>query len=149
MYSSDLNSIIFYIMHRFFENFARRGLSHRIICNYYTKTAPTQKGAATLWWPERGGVGDTQHFKRFLRKIPTKKKNPLEGCFSIFAQGGSKTVLGRRKEDSNYVFLEIKLRGLVPNFHIYTSVCDLYIPRIGPVHLICCSQIGRPIVGNI
>jgi hypothetical protein len=34
------------------------------------------------------------------------------------------------KEDSNYVFLEIKLRGLVPSFHI--SVSDLYIPRIRP-----------------
>jgi hypothetical protein len=36
------------------------------------------------------------------------------------------------KEDSIYVFPEIKLRGLVPNFHIHTSVSDLYIPRIGP-----------------
>ncbi len=26
------------------------------------------------------------------------------------------------KEDPNYAFPEIKLRGLVPNFHIYTSV---------------------------
>jgi hypothetical protein len=36
------------------------------------------------------------------------------------------------KEDSNFVFLEIKLRGLVPNFYIHTSVSDLYIPRISP-----------------
>jgi hypothetical protein len=36
------------------------------------------------------------------------------------------------KEDSNYVFPEIKLRGLVPNFNIHTSVSDLYIPRTGP-----------------
>ncbi len=36
------------------------------------------------------------------------------------------------KEDSNYVLVEIKLRGLVPNFHIHTSVSDLYIPRIRP-----------------
>jgi hypothetical protein len=36
------------------------------------------------------------------------------------------------KEDSNYVFSEIKLRGLVRNFHIHTSVSDSYIPRIGP-----------------
>ncbi len=40
------------------------------------------------------------------------------------------------KEDSNDVFLEIKLRGLVPNFHIHTSVSDLYIPRIGPPNLL-------------
>jgi hypothetical protein len=36
------------------------------------------------------------------------------------------------KEDSNYVFPEIKLRGLVPSFHIHTSLSDLYMPRIGP-----------------
>jgi hypothetical protein len=30
------------------------------------------------------------------------------------------------KEDSIYVFPDIKLRGLVPNFPIYTSVSDLY-----------------------
>jgi hypothetical protein len=36
------------------------------------------------------------------------------------------------KEDSNYVFPEIKQRGLVLNCHIHISVSDLYIPRIGP-----------------
>jgi hypothetical protein len=34
------------------------------------------------------------------------------------------------KENSNDVFPEIKLRGLVPNFHIYTSVIYLCILRI-------------------
>jgi hypothetical protein len=29
------------------------------------------------------------------------------------------------------IFLEMKLCGLVPNFHIYASVSDLYIPTIG------------------
>ncbi len=53
---------------------------------------------------------------------------------------------------------EIKLRGLVPNFPVHISVRDLYIPRIGPpilpqtacgnmIHLCCCSQISRPLVG--
>jgi hypothetical protein len=60
---------------------------------------------------------------------------------------GIKTVLGRRKEDSNYVFPEIKLRGLVQNFHIYTSVSDLYIPGIGlPILLQPNRQTDR---GNI
>jgi hypothetical protein len=36
------------------------------------------------------------------------------------------------KEDSNYVFPEIKVSGLVPSFHIHSSVSDLYTPRIGP-----------------
>jgi hypothetical protein len=31
-----------------------------------------------------------------------------------------------------YVFPEKELRSLNPNFHIHVSVCDLYIPRIGP-----------------
>jgi hypothetical protein len=40
--------------------------------------------------------------------------------------------------DPIYVFLEMKLRGLVPNFQIHVSVCDLnmYIPTLGtPVFL--------------
>ncbi len=36
------------------------------------------------------------------------------------------------KEDPIYVFPEIKLHTLVPNFHIHVSVSDLYIPTIGP-----------------
>ncbi len=36
------------------------------------------------------------------------------------------------KENSNYVFPEIKLRGLVPNDRIHAFVSDLYIPRISP-----------------
>jgi hypothetical protein len=31
------------------------------------------------------------------------------------------------KEDPIDVFPEMKLRGLIPNFHIHVSVCDLYI----------------------
>jgi hypothetical protein len=31
-----------------------------------------------------------------------------------------------------YVFPEKELRGLSPNFHIYVSVSDVYIPRIDP-----------------
>ncbi len=48
------------------------------------------------------------------------------------------------KENSIYVFLFWELRGLSPNFHIHVSVCDLYIPRIGP-H-ISCRRICRPIL---
>jgi hypothetical protein len=32
------------------------------------------------------------------------------------------------KQDPIYVFPEMKLRGLVPNFYIHVSVSDLYIP---------------------
>ncbi len=43
-----------------------------------------------------------------------------------------------------YVFLEMKLRGLIPNIHYHVSVSDLYIPMIGP-HIFC-SKIGGPLV---
>jgi hypothetical protein len=36
------------------------------------------------------------------------------------------------KQNPIYVLREKKLRGLSPNFHIYVSVSDLYIPPIGP-----------------
>jgi hypothetical protein len=52
-------------------------------------------------------------------------------CVGVFTLGATAKFIDIRplhcKEDSNYVFLEIKLRGLVPNFHIHTSVSDLYI----------------------
>jgi hypothetical protein len=51
------------------------------------------------------------------------------------------------KEDPIYVFPEMKLHGLVPNFHIYVSVNGLYIPMIGPP--IFGSKIGGPVWGYI
>ncbi len=41
------------------------------------------------------------------------------------------------KENYTYVFLFWELRGLSPNFQIYVSVRDLYIPR---------TRIGRLIL---
>ncbi len=43
-------------------------------------------------------------------------------------------------ENPIYVFLEMKLLGLVPKFYIHVSVSDLYIPRIGLVCLFGCSK---------
>jgi hypothetical protein len=40
------------------------------------------------------------------------------------------------KQELIYVFPEMKLRGLVHNFHIHVSVDDLYIPKIGPPSLL-------------
>jgi hypothetical protein len=48
------------------------------------------------------------------------------------------------KKDPIYVLPEMKLRGLVPNFHFHESVSDLYIPTIVPP--ICCRNIDGPIV---
>ncbi len=41
-------------------------------------------------------------------------------------------ALSHCKEGPIYVFPEIKLCGLVPNFNIHVSVSDLYIATIGP-----------------
>ncbi len=41
-------------------------------------------------------------------------------------------MLGTLQRNPIYVLPEKELRGLSPNFHIYVSVSDLYIPRIGP-----------------
>jgi len=51
------------------------------------------------------------------------------------------------KEDPIYLFPEIKLRGLVPGFHIHTSVSDLYFLRIGPPVLLQPNRQTDP--GNI
>jgi hypothetical protein len=51
------------------------------------------------------------------------------------------------KEDPVYVFPEMKLRGLVPNFHVCVSVSDLYIPSIGPPILL--QKIKGQIVGIV
>ncbi len=40
------------------------------------------------------------------------------------------TLQTHRTENSKQIFPEMKLRGLVPNFHINVPVSDLYIPTI-------------------
>jgi hypothetical protein len=53
------------------------------------------------------------------------------------------TLLGRLllhcTENMIYVFLEMKLRGLVPNSYIHVSVSDLYIHRIG-LHIVAAAK---------
>jgi hypothetical protein len=51
------------------------------------------------------------------------------------------------KEDPIYDYQQMKLRDIVPNFHIHVSGKDLYIPTISPPPPIFCSKIGGPIVG--
>jgi hypothetical protein len=48
-------------------------------------------------------------------------------------------------ENSKQIIPEMKLRGLVPNFHIHVSVSDLYDPTIGLQTQY--SKIGGQIVG--
>jgi hypothetical protein len=47
-------------------------------------------------------------------------------------------------ENLKQIFPEMKLRGLVPNFHIHVFVSDLYISTIGPPFLL--QKIEGPIV---
>ncbi len=55
------------------------------------------------------------------------------------------TLTYNKPKNSNQIFPEMKLRGIVPNFHIHVSLSDLHIPTIGPqTHY---NKIGRPIVG--
>ncbi len=49
-------------------------------------------------------------------------------------------------ENTIYVFLEMELRGLNPNFHIHVSVSDLYTFP-GSVHIFPCCRLGRSTVG--
>jgi hypothetical protein len=46
---------------------------------------------------------------------------------------------------SKQIFPEMKLCGLIPNFCIYVSVSDFYIPTIGPPFLlygVCGPMVG-------
>jgi hypothetical protein len=54
-------------------------------------------------------------------------------------------TLKHTAEDPIYVFPEMKLRSLVPNYHIHVSVSTFYIPTICPPILL--QQIGGQIVG--
>jgi hypothetical protein len=67
------------------------------------------------------------------------KKRLFQICFQSF--NTLRKLVGKRryaklhcKEDSNYVFPEIKLRGLGSQFpySIHTFVSGFFIPRIGP-----------------
>jgi hypothetical protein len=55
------------------------------------------------------------------------------------------TITLHCKEDPIYLFPEMKLRILSPNFHIHISASDLYIPTIRRSVLL--QKIGGPILG--
>ncbi len=41
------------------------------------------------------------------------------------------TLQRHNNENSKQIFPEMELQGRSPGFHIYVSVSDLYIPKIG------------------
>jgi hypothetical protein len=64
---------------------------------------------------------------------PNRHGSGTRACFIIYRlKVPSFDLFLRCKENPIYVFSEIKLRGLVPNFPIHVSVSDLYIPMMGP-----------------
>jgi hypothetical protein len=66
-----------------------------------------------------------------------------QSFFSLSLKVG--TLQRQNTEISKQIFPEKEYRGLSPNFHIHTSVGDLYIPTIGlPILL---GEICRSILG--
>ncbi len=73
-------------------------------------------------------------------RVEKEKKGRGNGRYHEWKKGGGRWGRGKveneRKdsthciEDPIYIFPEMKLRGLGPNFHIHVSVSDLYIPRM-------------------
>ncbi len=59
----------------------------------------------------------------------------------------SSTLQRHYTENSNQIFPEMKLCGLVSNSYVHVSVSDLYIPTIGLPILLQEKKIGGPIVG--
>jgi hypothetical protein len=61
--------------------------------------------------------------------LPSRRLEEGEGEISLFPP----PLLAhcKDKENSKQIFPEKELRCLSPNFHIYVSVSDLYIPTIG------------------
>ncbi len=62
-----------------------------------------------------------------MNRKPDKKKEKEEPTEERIQGRAHRAV-----EDPIYVFLKMKLRGLVPNSYIHLSVSDLYNPTIGP-----------------
>ncbi len=84
-------------------------------------------GAAQLVLPASTlqGLDCTFRWVVFLKK-PRTVNHPIS--FSFLGDSFPEHC----KEDPIYLFPEMKIRGLIPNFHIHVSVNDLFIPRIGP-----------------
>jgi hypothetical protein len=66
---------------------------------------------------------------------------------SKFPLSHSSTLQRHYTENSNQIFPETKLCGLVSNSYVHVSVSDLYIPTIGLPVLLQEKKIGGPIVG--
>jgi hypothetical protein len=69
------------------------------------------------------------------RYLPQRRQFKLDTCSLPASASGDEAARALQRhctKKSKQLFPEMKLRGLVPNFHIHVSVSDLYIPTIGP-----------------
>ncbi len=72
-------------------------------------------------------------------------KKETQAVYFYYRKNVEAALQRQNTEISKQIFPEKEYRGLSPNFHIHTSVSDLYIPTIGlPILL---EKICRPILG--
>jgi hypothetical protein len=62
----------------------------------------------------------------------TSQSNPTSHINNTNTTDITTAIATHCNKKSIYVFPEKELCGFSPNIHIYVSVSDLYIPRIGP-----------------
>jgi hypothetical protein len=89
----------------------------------------------TVFLPELTGHGSSfnpfwHHGSLFNPFWRNQQADALKPHLTEFA-GPSLYLTLHCTQSLNHIFLEMKLRGLVPNFHIHVSVSDLYNPTIG------------------
>ncbi len=65
-----------------------------------------------------------------------------------YASSNTLPTLQRYNTETEQIFPEKELRGLSPNFHVYVSVSDLYIPTIGSSYSVAGKYVDRS-AGNI
>jgi hypothetical protein len=69
--------------------------------------------------------------KQSIRQLPWGSRLGRELHKKVISgiHNNKTTITLHCKEDPIYVFSELKLRSLVPNFHIHVSESDLYFPH--------------------
>ncbi len=103
---------------------------HDLVLIFHAVWSLFEKGTPKAW----GQIANTPFFSIPLpcgMQCPTFHLAKVPCLVLIFPDCLASVSSLHCKEDSNYVFPEIKLRSLIPNFHIHTSASDLFSPRIG------------------
>ncbi len=88
-----------------------------------------QKCLHNVHIPQVSNMEQEQLPRNSFRRLLLGHKDTV---FALSSLIHSHSLLVHCNENPIYVFLLWELCGLSPNFYIYVSVSDLYIPRIGP-----------------